>query len=357
LVFNFIIENTVEERIREILDTKLDIISQQFDDDKKRDVLTLLNEEFNFDKIYLEAMKNKQINKEKLNKLGDEMLEKAKSIIESQEILIPFTDEKEEDVKDFIIGDEAKLIEKLVKSYLKYKEIDLIEYSKEKNVYRIDQSIDDVKYKNFVFNKQLALDNEKYSYMNLSHPLVKYILNEITEIDSLSFDINIRNYQENIKGTLFLYSLEITNNEDFLRKELIPVFIDQNNNYNEKVSEFFKNNTDFEIKMDFYDDISEDIEEIESHAEKIRDEKVSEHLTNAQVELFEKLEKEKEKYDKYFENKEAEINKRGIENIKLSLLKKLTKHKDSIELERTRRKTIVPQIKLFAIAEITLNEN
>ncbi|MDR3292429.1 MAG: DEAD/DEAH box helicase [Methanobrevibacter sp.] len=354
LVFNFVIENTIEEHVRKILDNKLNIISDEFGDDKKRDVLSLLNEEYNFNKIFIGAVKERKIKEEKLQNIGNEMYSRAKNILENQQLLIPFTEENQENIDDYIIDDEKKLIENLITSYLKYENIELMEYSKNKNIYYMDKPIDGIKYRNIVFDKKISLENEKYSYINLSHPLVKTILNEIISNDSLSFNLKVSNYNENIKGSLFLYNLEITNNEGFIRKKLIPVFIDEENNYNEKVSEWFENNVNFEIKMDFKEDTKWSFESIKLKADEIKDQKIKEHLTNIKYEFYEKIEEEKKKFDKYFENKEKEINKRGIENIKESMINKLIEQKEKNELDMKKKMNLVPKIKLFAIAEITL---
>ncbi|MDR0911968.1 MAG: DEAD/DEAH box helicase family protein [Methanobrevibacter sp.] len=356
LVFNFVIEDTIEERVRDILDRKLDIISNQFGDDKKRDVLSLLNEDFNFDKLFIEAVRKKEVKTKELQEIGNKMNSQAKNIIENQQLLIPFSQKKEENPKKYILDDTKLLIENLVRAYLRYKHIDLIEYSNKKNVYYLEKPIKNYRCKNLVFDKKISLENEKYEYLNLSHPLIKMILNEITSFNSLSFDLKINNYTDNINGTLFLYSLKLTNNEDFIRKHLIPVFINSAGDYDEKVSNWFVDDDNFNIKMDFEDDIGEALKDIKIKAEKIKDQKIKDYMINTRMELYEKLEKEKEKYDVYFKKEEKEINKRGIENIRESILEQLNSHKNQLELDRKKRKELVPQVELFAIAEITLND-
>jgi hypothetical protein len=77
-------------------------------------------------------------------------------------------------------------------------------------------------------------------------------------------------------------------------------------------------------------------------------------MTNAKFDLLEKIDMEKEKYAKYFENKEFEINKRGIENIRESMIKQLNEHKNSLELYWEKRINLVPEIRLFAVSKISL---
>jgi superfamily II DNA or RNA helicase len=271
-VFNFVLEDTAEEQVRDILDSKLDLIADEFGDDKKSDVLTLLNDEYDFDKIYMESIKARKVKENELKIIADNIYSQAKDIIESQQLLIPFNEEKNlsNKVEDYLIEDESILIENLIKYYLEYIGLQLIEYSKDKNVYYIDKPIDNVKYRNLVFDKKISLENERYDYLNLSHPLVKKILDELLSNDSLAFDLKITNYSENIKGTLFLYDLKITNNEDFKRKYLIPIFIDENNTFNEKVSDWFERNIDFKIKMDFREDKHENLDEIQSKVDELK---------------------------------------------------------------------------------------
>ena len=86
LIFNFMLEDTIEERVREVLEGKLERIAKEFGDDKKKDVLSLIQDEYNFDKIYIEAVKQGEINKKELEMIGTEIYLKAKRILEKQDL-------------------------------------------------------------------------------------------------------------------------------------------------------------------------------------------------------------------------------------------------------------------------------
>ena len=355
LVFNFVLEKTIEERVRDILDHKLKMIADEFGDDKRRDVLSLLQDEYNFDKIFMEAIKERKVRERELERIGSEMYIQAKKIIEKQDLLVPFTEEEDSrQIENYMVEDERTIVENLVRTYAQYKEVDIIEYSKKKDAFYFEHPINGMKLRNMVFNRELALENEKYEYINLNHPLVKSINNEIMESDSLSFDLEIGGYSHVLKGTLFYYRLELTNNEGFLRRFLVPIFITQDGKFDGKATEWFESNHRFDFKIDFVDDMVHDIEDLKAEAERIRDIKIKEFMVSTQLELREKLEKEKENFEKYFKDKEVAIDKIAIDNIREHRLRELYNQREQERTDMVKKMNLVPQINLFAVAEVTL---
>jgi len=57
-IVNFQIKGTVEQRVRDVIESKLAVIKAEFNDgeDKLSDILSTLDEEFSFDKIYIDAV-------------------------------------------------------------------------------------------------------------------------------------------------------------------------------------------------------------------------------------------------------------------------------------------------------------
>lgn len=355
LVFNFVLEKTIEERVRDILDHKLGMIADEFGDDKRRDVLSLLQDEYNFDKIFMEAIKERKVQERELERIGSEMYVQAKKIIEKQDLLVPFTeDEDRRQIENYMVEDERTIVENLVRTYARYKEVEIIEYSKKKDTYYFEHPINGMKLRNMVFDRELAIENEKYHYINLNHPLVKSINNEIMENDSLSFDLEIGGYSQDLKGTLFYYRLELTNNEGFLRRHLMPVFINHNGIFDGQATQWFESNHSFDFKIDLIDDMVHDIEDLKTEAERIRDIKIKEFMISTQLELHEKIEKEKVNFEKYFKDKEEAIEKIAIDNIREHRLRELYNQRDQERIDLKKKMNLVPQINLFAVAEVTL---
>ena len=203
-----------------------------------------------------------------------------------------------------MVEDEKTMIKRLIEIYAAFKNVELKEYSKQKNVYYFEHSINDMKLRNIVFERDLAIKDEKYEYINLNHPLVKQITSEMLDNDYLSFDLEIEGYNQNLKGILFFYRLELTNNEGFHRRHLIPIFINQRGTYDPRATVWFENNYNFKFDVDHVNDMGARIEILKEKAETVRNTKIKELMVTTKLELMEKIEKEQEKFERYFQDKE-----------------------------------------------------
>ena len=355
LIYNFLLEGTVEERVREILDSKLDRIAEEFGDDKRRDVLSLLQDEYNFDKIFVEAVRDRKVREKELIRIGTEMYLKAQEILKKQELLVPLTEEENYNaVQEYMVENERNMVKNLVETYAKFGGVELIEYSKKRNVYYLDQPLKGMKLRNMVFDRDLALENEAYQYINLNHPLVTSIVDEVLDEESFSFDLEIKGYTKHEKGTLFFYRIELTNNEGFLRRHILPIFINQRGTYDAQATKWFESNYDFDLDIDNINDMAENFDMLKTKAEKVLGHKVKDILTSTKLDLFEKIDKEQDKFEKYYEDKETAIKKIAIEQIREYRLKELEEQRREERLNLNKKKNLVPVKKLFAVAEVTL---
>jgi SNF2 family DNA or RNA helicase len=353
LVFNFVIEDTVEERVRAILNEKLDLIAKQFGDDKKTDVLNLLQDEFSFDKIFIDAIKQKEKMIPELEKTGEMLFNKAKEILEKDDLLLPFSDKTNaKELKNLLVDSKSNLVKNLVFDYAKFKNVEINEYSKKQKVYHTDQPLVDEKLKNIVFDKDLALDNESFEFVNITHPLIKDITKEILKHESLTFNLDIQNISFNSRGLLFYYKIDLTNNENFLRRYLIPIFIDENNTYNEKISEWFEKEYNVNMKTGISSKLSINVDTAIIVAEEILNKKIKEKYSSTKLELVKQIEEEQKKFLKYFEDKEKAIKKIAIANIKLAKLEELNQQKIKEKINLEKKKNLVPKKILFTVAEI-----
>lgn len=355
-VFNFILKGTVEERVHEILGSKLDLIAKEYGDDKRNDVLMAISDEHDFDKIYMKTITN-SFDKEELESIGLSIYNQAKDIIKNQDFLIPFTEtENSQEIQTHILGNEDILIKNLLFSYAKLNNVVIKEYSRKSNVYYFEDKIDGYKLRNIVFDKKLAIENEQFEYININHPLVKTIVEKYINDTSRVYNIKINDYSEDMNGFLFYYRFEITNNEGFIKHKLVPIFLNDEGIYDSKMSNLFDNLHNYNISMR-YDEVSDNFELLLPTVNKISDEIMEEFIIGEEIKLFERLNVEKDKFEIYFNNKEKEINNIGIENIKNKKLNDLRNLRKE-ELDKfARRKNIVPKYELFAIAKVEFSVN
>lgn len=354
-IFNFILDGTVEERVHSILDSKLDLIAQEFGDDKRNDVLTALSDEHNFDGIYMGTITN-ELTERELERIGVSIYSQAKDIIKNQDFLIPFSEVgNSQEIKSYMIGNEFNLIKNLVFSYATLNNVGIKEYTRKGNVFYFDDYLDGVKLKNIVFERNMAIENEEYDYLNVNHPFVRNIVERNIENDSLSFNITYTGYRDNIKGFLFYYRFELTNNEGYVKRKLVPIFLNQQGIYDSKVSNWLKDIKDYDFKMN--DDIvTEDFNDLLLRANVIRDKEMNEFISETEMNLLEKINHDKEKFEKYFKDKEYAINKIPIDNIRDSQLQDLRDLRQREFEKFARKKNIVPNYQLFAIAKLELRK-
>jgi SNF2 family DNA or RNA helicase len=71
-VVNFQLEDTVEQKVRTVIEEKLERIKQEFNDgeDKLADILSTLDDEFSFDQIYVDAVQKRLHDAAQLEKLA-----------------------------------------------------------------------------------------------------------------------------------------------------------------------------------------------------------------------------------------------------------------------------------------------
>lgn len=356
LVFNFILKDTVEERVRDVLNEKLDRIAAQFGDDKKADVLNLLQDEFNFDKIFVDAIRQNNSKLPELQQIGEEIYSRAKSIIENQEYLVPFSDSADaKKLQNVIVKNDSILVKNLVETFGKSVNSPLTEYSKAKGVYYSEQPIGKERLKNVVFDKDLALDNENYEYIGITHPLVQSIAAEFMQKDCLICSAEITNCDFGKNGIMFYYRVDLTNNQGFLRRFLIPIFIDDNLCYNEyftklldKIETLQNLQTGINIKT------VQNAEKAMEIANSVLESNVRQLFNETKLELIKKVNEEQEKYSKYFSDKEKAIQNIAIPNIKEAKLKELSQQRIQEKIGLERKKNLVPIIKLFAITQIRI---
>lgn len=99
-VYNFILKDTVENRVRQVLELKLQTILQELGIDKLQDVLDSGSAELDFTAVYVDSLlrpKYQDLHVDKLAKSIDEQVAQAKevrSIIQEDKQLLPIPDEE-----------------------------------------------------------------------------------------------------------------------------------------------------------------------------------------------------------------------------------------------------------------------
>jgi len=360
IAINFILEDTIEEYVREKIEYKLQLIKEQFGEDKLHDILSTLNEEFNFDRLYLEYITKDRYNDNAIENVSDEIYQKAKEILETDDILIPFTEAEE--VKGFEIEAIKNISKKnliFTDLFLKNRNLELNEY-KDNNgffYFRNDFRTDILNnyYSKIIFDQNKGIDTEDAELFCIKHPFIKEAIVVSKNIGKTS-----RFYIHNDKfhgseGLLFNWLFTISNNFNISRQYLIPIFIDNNLKYNRRISEYLRNMDNIELeetketkeKLDC--DIDDAYQKALSTAEKIAENIFWEMKQN----WHKKIDVDKEKLERYYGQKAKAIGQIKIDNIRESKQNELRKEKNQQLIELKKQSNFIPDLECIQIAKIT----
>jgi len=356
IAINFILEDTIEEYVRKKIEYKLQLIKEQFGEDKLEDILSTLNEEFNFDKLYAEAITKNRYNKKAIDTFSEEIYQKSKEILENNDILIPFNNNKEANLSE--IEDIREISKKnliFTDLFLKNKGVQLNEYKSNKNLFyfRNNFRTDILKnqYTKVIFDQNIGIDFEDSELFSIRHPFMKESIATSKNIGRTSqFCINYEKFS-GINGLLFIWLFTISNNFNMNTQSLIPIFLDSNLRYNRRISEYLRNIENLQIEENnLKADI--DIDKTYQVALSVVGE-ISENIfLEKQRDWLKKIKENKEKMDKYYKQKEEAISQIKIINIRESKKRELIREKNQKMIELKKQSSLIPNIECVQIAKV-----
>lgn len=357
-IVNFQLEDTVEQRVREVIETKLGTIKIEFNDgeDKLADILSTLQDEFSFEKIYIDAVKKRELDLENLNTLAEQIYLRAKEIINSGDITLPFSGlEEKYSISKHELEKQNILVQSLMEAYLTENGGNLASYKTKEHIYYFEDPLSGKRITNVIFDQKASVENENCELFSFSHPYVKNLIQHL--------DKNLKNattarmqIQESKfageSGFLFVHSLSITNNIDSPKKYLIPVFINSSLKHNSRISQYFADPSKIKAseliagKLDFAFDV------VEETARKNLEQKAEEIYYECSTTQNERLTEIENKMKKYFRDKEESINRIAVENIKQAKIRELNRDIENNRAEFQQRKMLVPSLKCEQIAYV-----
>jgi len=354
-IFNFQLKDTVEDRVRNILENKLNLIKTQYGEDKYTDILSLLDEEFSFDKIYAEAFDKLNEMEEEIDAKAQEIYSRANEILDNDDLMLPFSN-FEENAEDLLNNKLQYYVKTLVLDYLKYRKVDVNKYKEHEDMYYFHNpfpqlvSLPNI-FRNVSFHPDVALENQKAEIVNIKHPLFSLIKNEI-ERDSFgkvsALSIYINKFQ-GISGLWFVFKLNISNSVK-KRDFNISVFMEDEDFCNWRISRYLDDNI-----IENYEPLQKvkegyDIQKMYEKAKQEADSKAEEFYISIKNEWMEEIEKYENKLADYYRFKRNSIDEIAITNIRESKLKTIAEEKDSQLVNLEKQKNIVPKMQLCQVS-------
>lgn len=304
-VFNFILEETIENRVRRVLEEKLDVIFRELGIDKMSDVLDSFEAGIDFTETFIKSIVNPEFLEVYVDKAGESVKEKAKVFSNIRGLL------KEEKILDVKLLDD--LPSRDVEDYLKKmcKNYALLEGKIEYEVY----DLSDERVKKLLSMPEFAFSNKV--------PVIKAAMGE--------------------NGYWALWEVSVNDSERYSR--IFPIFINEQGDYKPATARalydyFLKE----EFKFEGFYEIKKDV------VEKIR-EKALEIAYNYFSEMRDKYQKSMREE---IERRIAVINLRkeaamriGLESVRKYRLFQLEEEEKGILEAAKSQKNIIPGLKLL----------
>ena len=308
LIFNFIVENTIENRVREVLEEKLRVIFTELGVDKYSDVLDSEEMDVDFTDVYMRSLMNPKRIEENLYVLGKDIQAQVKNTKRFKEIL--------EDNKDLSVltGKESTYnidinLKEMLEYYSRWKGVSYSEQSLSINSPEIKSHIN----KNIIFNKELPM-----------------------------LSVSIDDFP-NEAGYFMLWELSISESAD--SKRIIPVFINEKGKLRPLsgkriMDRMLDKNTVMHAT---------NIKPIDTNLYESLERQCKDFSYQTFVELFDKYQKQKENtYNKYMYANKLQIEaaeKIGVKNIREGRIKRLEEEKEQIQVNYEKSKMLAPELK------------
>lgn len=357
-IVNFQIGETVEQRVREVIETKLEKVKHEFNDgeDKLADILSTLEDEFSFEKIYIDAVRKRKCEAADLDAIAEEIYNRAKEIIATGDLTLPYSNLDESlGISEHDLRQQGHWAMRLIESYLAIHNKELTEYKKKDQVYYFEDPKSRKKISNVIFDQNLSLENEEYELLSFAHPYVKGI---ISEVDSSLDDVKASKLVideskfSGQKGYLFNYTLTITNNLDPEKRYVIPIFMNTEGKFNSRISHYFSDASHIQAHTLVSNVIPLNLQSFPDVVQHSVNQRAESIFYEYKVNMENHLKKMEEKMQQYFLDKETSIRRIAVPNIRDSKLRELSQDKFRQENLNVQKRQLIPGIVCNQIAYV-----
>lgn len=337
--FNMLTNNSVDQRVYEVIQEKLNNIIEQLGIDKTADVLDSTIDVKKVNQLYLQSL----LNPERFEFAGARWLHEIKSKLreyQSTEGILPQVGEKDIEYKkaaDVKYSPLPQWLETLSHQYVR-----LNGGSISKNLMGYSEFILNGEKMKVSFDSEVALDIPGVEHLTLQHEWVKKILNGIGEIDNNN-KIPVLQFKTDGETSGYWSLWEVSAQNRFEKEiQYQALFIsDKGKLFSAYANDIWNRLIGTEASGNFeFVGLSEPISIEESLNESLY---IS--YQNIEVKLKEKLEVKKENKLKSYNFQKSRIQKIGIENIKNSKLKKLEREHEKWLIDFESNLKTIPGVK------------
>lgn len=361
-IVNLQLPDTIEFKVRKKIEEKLMIIQKEFmqDENKMADILSTLDSEFNFESIYVDAVLLRNMEAQKLDELAQEMYEKAKEIIKTDEMLLPYSEWTHPSPLTTQNIQRSKMQAKnLLHLFLQTEKSELKTSSKDQNLMQFIDPLSKEKkkpLKTVFFDPELSADYDQADLLTLEHP---YMQTMFRHIDTRYQNHNCAIFQichqafAGKKGWCFNYRFTLTNHVDPKKMFIVSCFIDEDKVYHRRISNYIQTLTGGDLQLlENHSYKSYPIEDCTSIAHETIEKVSFELYKKNEEQLHQKIQNELQKIVKYYQDRKQAIEQVAIENIKKGLMIQMEEERKNQTEALEKRKHLIPTLDCFQIAFI-----
>jgi len=354
LALNLLLDNSIDKRVYEVVEIKLNQIMNELGIDKTSDVLDSTLERESINRLYLTSL----LSPEKFEKESSDWLDDIKSKLKnyhSTEGALPIlnskniTTEKTDGIKYSPL---PVWLETTVTSYLKSKSIEYV------NLHDgVRFKFPGLKEQIYTFDVKDSVNNPIPEPLSLQHEIIQTILAEAVPVDSNQPIPEIKiDSIEGVNGTWSLWQLIVKNRYEE-QKVILPVFISEQGDIFPAFAEDVwqkisgSRNDIHVLRTIFPPDVKAILDNNTIKAEEI----LGDRYRDMERTILQNTERIKQNKQNSYEFQMKQLNKIGIENIRESRIRKLEKEKYTWEKTHELQKEIIPELKCLLLMNI-MNE-
>lgn len=350
--FNMLLNNSVDQRVYEVIEEKLNAILAQLGIDKTSDVLDSTVDTKDVNNLYLKSLLDPNHFEEEGEKWLESIHEKLRDY-QTTEAILPEVKEEEIEYKssaDVVHSPLPFWMEDLIQQYCTIREGNISKNLED----HISINVDDF-HITATFSAEDAVNNPNLTHLTLQHPFIQSILSRSPAFNAEEGLPILKSANNNIEpGIWSLWRIEAINKLDH-KVTFKPFFLsDSGKNFKALANEIWSQLITQGSKYD-YNGVENSTDIIDQHHK--QKDLLEPVLISVYKDLKQSVQKNLDaKFDKHlnsYEYQKKRIEKIGIDNIRMAKLKKLTKEFDDWKQTFAANKSIIPELK--QIVSVRLN--
>lgn len=352
LVFNLVIEDTVDKRVREILENKLKLIAEQFGEDKLADILSTLQDEFNFDRLFLDAVVKRQAESAELEAIAQKMFERAESVINQESLLLPHSQADAAEAEERLSRVPPEQVQALVTGYLAAKGERLQEYARRPGVFYFDGIHDGGKehFADVVFDPAQAVADDALTLLHMNHPFVQRIMAACNTPDVTVARLRAPGLEAVGPGLWAVYQLKISDNNGVLRQHTLAFFLDANQKSQPQVVNHLLALNPLQFEPGSMRGNLPEMAAFQTQLDEMAQTSGREKFLTEQLAHNEQLERRRELLVRSFHHQEQALAAIAIENIREGRRRDLLRRRSEELAALEQQRSLIPDLQLVQLA-------